>query len=270
MRKFTSVILGLTVGVALSSAASAAPFNVRYESESVGLQETTATFSSGGVETFESLSPGLGQTYTSNFSGTGPAGSGLTGTGFSGVYSDLQINNADWYGGAGGVGKYPVAFSSDPYTLTLTTPSTYFGYWLSALDKGNQVTFYSGNQQLFTFTPANVIASIAKQSNPSAYYGNPNASFQGQDSGEPFVFLDFFANGGTTFDKIVFSEVNFGGGYESDNHTVGTWVTQGTGTSVPLGVPEPSTWLLMLVGLGAVGAMIRASHRQPRTVATQA
>ena len=108
---------------------------------------------------------------------------------------------------------------------------------------------------LFTFTPKNVIASINAQPDPSAYYGNPNAAFLHQDSGEPFVFLDFFASSGVTFDKIVFSEVNSGGGYESDNHTVGEWKTQGTGTVVP--VPEPATWGLMLLGVAGVGGAMR-------------
>lgn len=61
----------------------------------------------------------------------------------------------------------------------------------------------------------------------------------------------------------TFSEApNFGGGYESDNHTVGHFITKGTGTVVEqLGVvPEPASWALMIAGFGLVGATVRRRH----------
>ena len=247
--------------LATAGAASAVlPFDVRYESEAVGIQNTTATFSVGGVETFETIPLGTGQNFTTDFGTSGA---------ITGKYSNVQVNDADQYGGAGGTGKYAVTFTRNgDYTLDLSSTITggvnYFGYWLSALDAGNQVTFYSHGTKLFTFAPSDVIAAVNSHADHASYYGNPNAAFKGQDGGEPFIFLDFFSND-RPFDKVVFSEVNSGGGYESDNHTVGHFLTKGTGTSVPISpgsfptgaVPEPATWAMMLAGFGLVGLGVR-------------
>ncbi len=246
------------ISAGLGTAAGAVQtFSVSYESESPGQQATTATFSVGGVETFENVSVGNGQTFTTDF-GTGGA--------ITGIYTGPDIINADQYGGAGGTGQYAVTFSSTGYSVDLSSTIrggvNYFGYWLSALDRGNQVSFYSKGKLLFTFNPQDVINAVNATSNPGAYYGNPNANFLGQDSSEPFVFLNFFDDAGT-FDKIVFAENPTSGGYESDNHTVGHFLTKGTGTIVPLSggfpsaVPEPASWALLLTGFGLVGAAAR-------------
>ena len=199
--------------------------------------------------------------------GTSGAISGIYKAGSS---NGIQINTADQYGGSGGNSNYIVAFPNTPYSLTLTSNVkggvNYFGYWLSALDPGNTVTFYgNGGQKLFTFNPQDVITAINKMPNPSLYYGNPNGAFNGQDGGEPFVFVNFFDKNGT-FSKIEFSEVNYGGGYESDNHTVGHYLSTGQGTTVPLtlstGVPEPSTWIMMMLGFLGVGFMGRKKSQE--------
>jgi hypothetical protein len=255
----------------LAGAANATvPFTVSYEGEAPGVENTTATFDTVGVETFDTIKTGTGNNFTTDF-GTGGA--------ITGVYSNVQINTPDQYGAAGGVGKYAVAFGNDPYELRLSTSLpggvNYFGYWLSALDAGNLVTFYSGGTELFQFRPQDVIDAINATGHASEYYGNPNPGFQGQDSQEPFIFLNFFDTAGS-FDKIVFQETPASGGYESDNHTVGNVVlSPGQGTTVPLihsdapfvpvanvpGVPEPASWALMLVGFGGMGAMIRRRNR---------
>ena len=81
-------------------------------------------------------------------------------------------------------------------------------------------------------------------------------------SGEPYAFVNFYATGGTKFDRVVFLENPAGGGYESDNHTVGYFKTM-TGT----GVPEPATWAMMIIGFGAVGSMVRTSRRRNAFIA---
>ncbi len=266
MKRFLLGASALLACAAISSAANAA-WVVSYEGEAPGVQNTTATFTVGGVETFNSQpTHAYPSTITTSF-GTSGVGSTITGV-YSSQGAGVQINNADQYGGAGGAGKYIVAFPSTPYTLSLSSDIkggvNYFGFWLSALDKGNQVTFSDANQNtLFTFNPQDVINAINTTANPKAYYGNPTNPW-GQDKGEPFVFINFFDTTGS-FSKVSFSEVNFGGGYESDNHTVGHYATMGQGTTVPLtlsgpgvaGVPEPASWALMILGVGAVGAALR-------------
>ena len=248
--------------ITATGAAAVVPFDVRYESENAGIQTTTATFSVGGVETFDTL-PSGSQSFTTDF---GTAGA-ITGT-----YTAVKVQSADEYGGAGGTGKYAVTFTPGGYALDLSSTIrggvNYFGYWLSALDTGNQVTFYSKGRVLFTFHPSDVIAAVGAAANPAQYYGNPNPAFAGRDRQEPFVFLDFFSNA-RPFDRVVFAENPRTGGYESDNHTVGHFVTKGTSTSVALtpasfptsAVAEPAAWAMMVAGFGLVGAGFRRRQR---------
>ena len=243
-----NILSAFFVGSALvATAAQADTFYQNYEAP--GVQNTTAGFSLVGVETFDGRTSGA--SFTTNF--------GL-GSAISAQYSATQINNADKYGGAGGVGQYAVAFSNTPYTLKFTTDPVdfpngvnYFGYWLSALDLGNQVTFYRAGVQVGAFSPADLLASPVG-SNP-AYFGNPNANFLGQNSAQPYVFVNFYDTTGS-FDEVRFSENPSVGGYESDNHTVGYYTSIG-------GVPEPMTWTMLIAGFGMVGVAARR-----RTAAT--
>jgi hypothetical protein len=170
------------------------------------------------------------------------------------------IQNANQYGGAGGTGKY---FDVDPNTsgagaadnqsvLKLNNPESYFGLWWSAGDPINQMQFYStinGVETLVdTETTAQIVSYLQTQPGTSAYYSNPSGQFAGQDGGEPFAFLNYFAPKGVTFDEIVFSNPG-GTGFESDNWTVASSYTSTSGTAL---VPESSTTvgLLLIAGLG--------------------
>ncbi len=262
MRLLLSALAGI---LSISgSSALAVPFDVRYESEAPGMQATTATFSTGGVETFNERSQGNATNFTTDF-GTGGA--------ITGVYAGVDVIGADQYGGAGGNGQYAVTFSSSGYSLDLSSTIAggvnYFGYWLSALDAGNQVSFYNANALLFTFDPQGVVNTVQAHANPGQYYGNPNAAYDGQNRGEPYLFINFFNDHGS-FDRVVFAENPQRGGYESDNHSVGHFLTKGTGTRVDIpgagGVPEPATWAMLLGGFGLVGAASR--RRRLVTVVT--
>lgn len=228
----------------LTGAAQADTFNVTYEN--AGVQNSTADFSSVGVETFDLRGLGGGQSFATDF-GTGGV--------ISGTYTGVDILSADQYGGAGGSGNYASTFSTAGYSLNLTTSDpagiNYFGFWLSALDSGNTLTFSKAGTTLFTFDPTNVLNLVGSK---PAFFGNPNAPFTGNNGGQPYVFLNFYNTNGT-FDKVTFSENPTVGGYESDNHTVGFFTKQG-GTPVP-GVPEPATWGMMIAGFGLVGMAMR-------------
>ena len=210
-----------------------------------GVLNTTTTFSGGvGVETFDSRPTGTGG-FVSTF-----GGSTLTG-----IYSDaVRVDPANQYGSAGGTGNHAVTFSSTGYSITLNTAVNYFGYWLSALDTGNVVEFYSGSTMVGSLGAAAVLASIG--SNP-AYFGNPSGPFSGQNGAQPYAFVNFYDTTGS-FDRIVFREDPTVGGYESDNHTVGMYRDI---TGVPV-VPEPSTYALMVAGLGALGFVARRRRQR--------
>jgi hypothetical protein len=186
----------------------------------------------------------------------------------TGSYSgNLRVTSADQYGGAGGSGKYPEIFGRDgSYTLQLSTSSgvpgvNYFGLWFSALDAGNLLQFYSGNNLLYSFTPTkfiDLVGSCAGGADP--FCGNPNTTFSGRDAGEQFAYLNFFDPNGF-FDKIVFSETG-SGGFESDNHTV-AYVNpiSVSGTEI---TPLPEPGFMALTGLGFIGLAFAAFRRRQR------
>ncbi|MBR8833002.1 MAG: hypothetical protein DSM106950_02895 [Stigonema ocellatum SAG 48.90 = DSM 106950] len=187
-----------------------------------------------------------------------------------GTYQNVFINSADQYGSAGGTGNY---FDVDKNrskqystsTLTLKTPQRYFGLWWSAGDASNTLDFYSGNTLVDSFTTSDVIQFIAKQPNSKDYYGNPTQNYQGQDSSEPFAFLNFYAdpnNTNVTFDKIVFSN-NSGTGFESDNHTIAQSYKTTSGTSISKSVPESSSSLgIFLTGIVGLSSIFTRRIRQ--------
>lgn len=255
-KKTILAAVAATAAFAASPAQAALPLYFDISIENPGVTTTTTTFlgtgpdTQFGVETFDGRSTGI-STFSTDF-----GGSPITAT-----YTNVNIRNADQYGGAGNSGQYAVAGlgQNSSYSIEFTKTGengiNYFGYWLSALDGGNKVEFWSGGSLLGTFDPADVIAFVGGAGSP--YYGNPVTT---QNSNEPYVFVNFYNTTGT-FDKIVFTQPNTAG-YESDNHTVGWYIQQG-GTPVPA-VPEPSTWAMMILGFGAVGGAMRASRRKTR------
>ena len=183
----------------------------------------------------------------------------ITGT-YSGGFRNSAANQ---YGGAGGAGNYPVIFQSDgSYSVTLNHQSdipglNYFGLWFSALDAGNLLQFYNHGSLVYSFTPANYAHLVGTCTSSNPYCGNPNSAYLQQDSGEQFAFLNFSDTTGY-FDQVVFSETG-GGGFESDNHTVGYISPSGSSTNSVTSTsvtPEPSTMVLMTAFLG-VGYGVR-------------
>jgi len=189
-----------------------------------------------------------------------------------GNYQNTLIENADQYGGAGGANQYfdvdqnRSGSSQQTSTLNLATPQSYFGLWWSAGDSNNVLTFLSQGKVVQTITTADVVSYIGKQANKASYYGNPNSTFNGQDSGEPFAFINFYDVGGT-FDAVQFGNVG-GTGFESDNHTVATGYKSISGSVVIAAVPESSSVLGVFV-IGFVGATSVLTGRVKKKSALQ-
>ncbi|MGD9943799.1 MAG: PEP-CTERM sorting domain-containing protein [Burkholderiaceae bacterium] len=251
---------GLVAAALFAGAAVAAPHTFQITREAAGVQQADAASLCAalgpgsctiGVETFDSRSSG---SFGTDFGIT----SGYT---ITGQYSDVTVDGAGIFGGAAGTGRYASTFSSSGYSLDLTTTNpdgiNYFGFWLSALDRGNQLAFYSGGELVFSFAPTDVDAIVGGQCPGNAYCDNPNGGL-GSNGHESYVFLNFFDKTGT-FDRIVFFESPQVGGYESDNHTVG-YVTGDSGT--PVDVPLPGT--LVLAGIGLAALTLAGLHRRLR------
>ena len=156
--------------------------------------------------------------------------------------------------------------------MTLKQPADYLGFWWSAGDANNGVSFYSGNLLLGRFTTqllltllnggaGQVTAINQTKYNTSAYYGNPNAP-SGRNTGEPYFFVDVVTSG-TTFDKVIFDNSGTTStGFESDNHTVTSAPVTLSGDhvfagSINITTPEPpAPWLLgARIGADRAGAV---------------
>ncbi len=238
----------LVVAGSFSLVAGAANASILVTAEAPTVQNTTAGFSAIGVETFDGIATGAGQNFTTDFGGSV----------FSGTYTNVRIDPANQFGGAGGNTNHAVTFTGTGFTLDLSSSEAggvnYFGFWLSALDGQNQLKFFNGGNLVYSFTASNALTFINNQPNAADYFCNPNPAFAGQNCGEPYAFLNFYGLDGTTFDRIQFFQDPVSGGYESDNHTVGRWTTI---TGDPLGVPEPASWAMLIAGFGLVGVSTR-------------
>jgi hypothetical protein len=208
------------------------PFTVTLESPGIDNQVSPLVvngqaYGANGViqQTFDALSKGTNTKVS---------------LGSVGAYSQINVVKADVFGGAGGTGNY-VSIRTSPVTITFTAPQRYFGMWWSAGDPNNVLQFYSGNTLVQTFTTKDVLTFINNlpASQRSLYFGNPNTHFQGGNSGEPYAFLNFFAdpsNETVTFNTIELYQASSGGAFESDNHTIAAGYTSITGMEID---PEP-------------------------------
>jgi hypothetical protein len=215
------------LSIAFAGAANAA---ITVSIAAPGVQNSTKTLATSGVETFDGLS-GYQGSYDTTFGGSP----------FAATITNFFASDANVYGGAGGAGKFVTAAGTTDITFTGGPAVNYFGLWVSALDANNSVAFFNGATQLGLF---NLTQLLNAQPNAAAYLGNPNG---GGNGGEAYAFIDFSSS--TAFDKVQLTQGG-GGGFELDNATLGVGA-----------VPEPATWGMMLVGFGLVGAIARRRRR---------
>jgi hypothetical protein len=259
--KLSSILMGLLL--VASSINASANLIVTY-AEQPGVE--SSTLANTQVETFNSLTANTKYTNLAWTDGTGAT---------IGTFDSIYIKSADQYGGATGTGysngsNYAVESLSvgspnnvQTSTLTLNTASAYFGFWWSAGDKYNDVSFYSGSTLVADFSTATLMSKL-----PSTYNGNPRGPTS-LDPSEPFAFINFYGASGVTFDKIVFTDTQ-STGFEADNYTVRTdaWGTQTGETGAAPGItlatisgssvyviPEPSSTLLLMLGFGMLVAV---------------
>ena len=196
----------------------------------------------------------------------------------TGTFNQLNIKNADQYGGANNsnYSVQGVGSTVSQTTLNLNTPSSYLGLWWSAGDASNVLDFYSGangtGTLLAEFTTANLLKVL-----PKTYDGNPNTGNLGKDAGEPFTFLNFFATPENAWASVVFRNSS-SSGFEADNISSRVAVYDKTtdgampgivlesinGTQETMVSPEPGPILAVgfLCCLSAGGSFMRRFHRR--------
>jgi hypothetical protein len=220
-------LAAVVVGAAIGSQSAQAGIVASYESP--GAQASTR--SNITTETFNTIAAGTQVNELNSSIGKYTANGG-----------SAIVIAADQYGGANdgagltnyvAVGVQAGNSGEATMTLQLNAPATYFGLWWSAIDAQNELSFYSNGNQVATY---NIGTLQAQAGSLAAYLGNPNWA-PPLNGSEPYVYVNFDADSGTTFDTIVFT--NHGGtGFESDNHSVNA-------------VPEPSA-----LAMGAAASVL--------------
>jgi hypothetical protein len=253
LRRIALSAVSLLVTIGASAVAEA---GLVISVNSPGVQASTV---SGTTETFNGFSPGI---YTSLNTAVGTVTAANGG--------QFAIVSADSYGGAGGNENYfaigAQSGSGEAATLVLKNgPQGYFGFWLSAADAYNKVSLYSGNDLVGNLDTPLLLSTLAKLPDGSQYFGNPN---NGNDAGEPFVYVNFTGTSGTTFTSIEFSNSHTAAtGYESDNWSIASSAPTEIPGIIIAGansIPEPSSLVLAGVAclLGTPGLRPAAERSQ--------
>ena len=154
----------------------------------------------------------------------GTAGFSKTNNGTTYTYSsDLDVQEANQWGGSEGSRFITQAKKKSirSYNIKIDQAQKYFGFWWSAGDPYNQITFKKDGNEVAVFKTKDLVDFI-KSSNvddTEAYYGNPAFSGGGGHKNEPFSFVNIFFNE-NEYDEIVVATLTEGGAaFESDNHT---------------------------------------------------
>ena len=231
--------------------------------------------------------PGVQSTYivgakTENFNALPPGVQATPYVSSIGTYlfsktSGFAVVDAGKYGGANGSDYVSVGTQSEssvPVTLALKSPATYFGFWWSAGDPNNALSFYWDNTLLARVRTADVVGLLnasdgvvtavdGKQYAKSRYYGNPN---NGRDGGEPFAYVNVFADD-TAFNKVVFDNSGTTStGFETDNQSAYWGAVQPAGASMLVKkapavaitlTPEPASVALSGMGVLSFALLLR-------------
>lgn len=209
---------------------------ILFTTESAGVQQTTVpnTF----TESFNVLPAAALGSYNSTIGQYGPG---------------ATISGPNAWGGANQTRYIAVGAQSNTnfYTLDFANDIAYFGLNWQAADARNELRFFNNGILIQAFNTSGAFSALS-----SAYNGNPN---NGQNTGEKYAFFNFYATGGTVFDRVMFFNDGPSTGFETDNHTI----LKPRDPVVPtLAVPNPEPATLALVGFTIIAFAFkrRRSH----------
>jgi len=134
----------------------------------------------------------------------------------------------------GDVSNYETVLGGGLATLTTTGLLTSFSFYLGSPDTYNTVKFYGLDGYQVTLSGQDILGPAGVE--------NGDQSFGRR------VSYDFGAN---RVNKVEF--ISSGNAFEFDS----------LAGAVQAAVPEPATWLMMILGFGGVGAMIRRRRTLP-------
>ncbi len=171
--------------------------------------------------------------------------------------SDGLNSRFNWNGWQGYSGNDPLVSAT---TLNLNDKSAYFGIYWSAGDGDDIIRFYDEDVLVAEFSTSTIIQSASLT---SEYYGDPNHSNQwnpylNYNHTEPYVFINFYGDENSKWDKIVLTQTHdLGSGFETDNistrvtpvhsstddiSAVGNAIAEVTGTTTTIVSNETMTW----------------------------
>ena len=131
---------------------------------------------------------------------------------------------------AGDTSKYLAVTSSETATFSSDKALTSLSVYIGSLDTYNNITFDGANGFTETLTGTELLDSItASPSSGDQFSGQTNRRF-------------YFTFGGDAVDKVLFQ--SSGNSLEFDNIAVSA-------------APDPSTWALMIAGVGLAGYALR-------------
>jgi hypothetical protein len=208
-----SGLLGVVVALGLSTAGNAASITIL----SPGHLGPPAGY--GSVETFDNLTP-------EDYESTAPFGSFSDEiAAFSG--SGVVMNN----GGKDSLGLYATPFGDKTNymavlgcgseAITYSSLMNIFGLYWGSVDSYNSLTFYNGDTLVATITGADVAPPMTANGGQMDYASNG------------YVLISALPQ----FDRVV--ALSSSNSFEFDN--------------VVAGVPEPSTWAMLLLGFAGLG-----------------
>ena len=176
---------------------------------------TLTTSVTAGATTLEALA--TTETFAGNSLPSGYTGGGVFNT-TTGEYA-RPVGSTSFY--------YSVGISggqTGPGVVTFAAPVSYFGFLWGSPDTYNTVTFFSGTQQIGSYTGFEVLPPANGDQSVSGYF-------------------NVFTNGGPYITSVQFTSTS--NAFETDNHSFIT------------AVPEPETYAMMLAGLGLMGFIAR-------------